>query len=134
MPVSKVPTASCGMASVLFLLLLSVNAFAQRNAGSGPCAQDIQKLCPGIEPGGGKVMQCLHEHAAEVSDACKVRLQQGKEKVKDKMQSCRDDAQKYCKGVQPGEGKIIECLKSCQNELSPACQTAINSAHLHAPK
>jgi hypothetical protein len=126
--------SSCGVATVLFVFLLSVNALAQGNGGGGPCTQDIQKLCPGVEPGGGRIMKCLQEHVVEVSEACKERLHEGKEKVRDKMQSCKDDAQKFCKGIQPGGGRIIECLKSHQNELSPACQTTINSGSQHGPR
>ncbi|HXX81072.1 MAG TPA: cysteine rich repeat-containing protein [Thermodesulfovibrionales bacterium] len=125
---------SCGVAVVLCAFLFSVNAFAQGNGGGGPCAQDVQKFCPGVEPGGGRIMKCLHEHAGEVSDACKARLQQGKDQVKDKLQSCKDDAQKFCKGIQPGGGRIMECLKSHQSELSPACQTTINSTHQHGQR
>lgn len=130
----RMTPSSCGVAVVLVVFLLSVNAFAQGNGGGGPCAQDIQNLCPGVEPGGGRIMKCLHEHAGEVSEACKERLQQGKEKVRDKMQSCKEDAQKFCKGIQPGGGRIIECLKSHQNELSPACQTTIPSGPHHGPR
>jgi hypothetical protein len=35
------------------------------------CAADIEKLCPGIQPGGGRIVQCLKQHKTEVSDACK---------------------------------------------------------------
>jgi Cysteine rich repeat len=35
------------------------------------CAADIEKLCPGIQPGGGRIMQCLKQHKTEVSDSCK---------------------------------------------------------------
>jgi hypothetical protein len=48
-------------------------------AASGPgasalrsaCAADIEKLCPGIQPGGGRIVQCLKQHKTEVSDTCK---------------------------------------------------------------
>ncbi len=35
------------------------------------CASDVQKLCPGVQPGGGRIMQCLGEHKSEVSETCK---------------------------------------------------------------
>jgi hypothetical protein len=35
------------------------------------CAADIEKLCPGIQPGGGRIVQCLKQHKTEVSDTCK---------------------------------------------------------------
>jgi hypothetical protein len=35
------------------------------------CEADVGKLCAGVQPGGGRIMQCLARHKAEVSDACK---------------------------------------------------------------
>jgi Golgi apparatus protein 1 len=34
---------------------------------------------------------------------------------------CKEDVAKLCKDVQPGEGKILKCLKSHQAEVSPKC-------------
>jgi hypothetical protein len=38
---------------------------------------------------------------------------------------CASDIQKFCKDVTPGQGRIIQCLKSHQNELSDDCKQAI---------
>ena len=35
------------------------------------CEADVKKLCAGVQPGGGRILQCLAQHKAEVSDACK---------------------------------------------------------------
>ncbi|HTD10981.1 MAG TPA: cysteine rich repeat-containing protein [Steroidobacteraceae bacterium] len=35
------------------------------------CATDIQALCPGVQPGGGRILACLKEHQDKVSDGCK---------------------------------------------------------------
>jgi cysteine rich repeat protein len=35
------------------------------------CDADVQKLCPGIEPGGGRILACLKQHKDAVSDTCK---------------------------------------------------------------
>jgi hypothetical protein len=36
--------------------------------------------------------------------------------------ACKADAEKLCKGITPGAGRIIACLKSHESELSPACK------------
>ncbi len=139
-----------------------------------PCAADAQKLCPGVEPGEGRIAQCLKQHKDEVSAACKQKIatfreeaqacqadvqrlcpnaKPGKERqecmrqhkdevsneckqfvaglierheeTRQAMRACRGDAQKFCKGVQPGEGRIVACLKQHQSDLSQGCANAL---------
>ena len=35
------------------------------------CETDIQKLCSGVQPGGGRIFACLKQHKDQVSDGCK---------------------------------------------------------------
>jgi hypothetical protein len=35
------------------------------------CAEDTQKLCAGVQPGGGRIVACLKEHKDSLSDRCK---------------------------------------------------------------
>jgi len=38
------------------------------------CGQDFRRLCAGVQPGGGRVVQCLMAHRAELSPACAADL------------------------------------------------------------
>jgi hypothetical protein len=38
------------------------------------CKQDVQTLCPGIQPGGGRIVTCLKSHAEQVSLDCKAAI------------------------------------------------------------
>jgi hypothetical protein len=38
------------------------------------CQADIDKLCSGVEPGGGHVIQCVRQHQDQLSDGCKMAL------------------------------------------------------------
>jgi Cysteine rich repeat len=45
------------------------------------CEADVAKLCAGVQPGGGRIMQCLAQHKGDVSDGCKqaiMKARQGK--------------------------------------------------------
>ena len=42
--------------------------------------------------------------------------------------ACQDDAQKLCAGVQPGGGRIINCLVQHKDEVSAACKQAFVKA------
>jgi hypothetical protein len=40
-------------------------------------------------------------------------------------QACRADHAKHCASVRPGGGRIADCLKQHEAELSPSCQSAM---------
>jgi cysteine rich repeat protein len=101
--------------SVSALLSLAAPASAQQG---GPCAEDMQKFCKDVKPGGGAKMKCLHEHQAELSDACKKHL----DEAQHAQGPCRADVEKFCKDVKPGGGRIQDCLYQHQADLSPGCK------------
>jgi hypothetical protein len=40
------------------------------------CAEDVKKLCSGIKPGEGRILQCLKQHAQDLSQGCTDTMQQ----------------------------------------------------------
>jgi hypothetical protein len=44
------------------------------------CVSDIERLCKGIEPGGGRLIRCLKTHKKEMSVGCAQALQKLKAK------------------------------------------------------
>ena len=42
--------------------------------------------------------------------------------MKEAREECKEDAQKFCKDIKPGHGRVIACLKSHESELSEACK------------
>lgn len=45
--------------------------------------------------------------------------------------ACKADVEKLCPGTQPGGGRIGECLKKNEAQVSPTCKDAIAKAHQH---
>lgn len=43
------------------------------------CEADVPKVCPGVQPGGGRIVQCLVQHQNEVSEGCKQALAKAKQ-------------------------------------------------------
>jgi hypothetical protein len=41
------------------------------------CQADIRRFCPDLRPGGGQMVQCLQQHAQELSDGCYATLPKG---------------------------------------------------------
>jgi len=46
-------------------------AMAQTAAEREACMADFQKYCPGVQPGGGRVMECLSKHLEKLTPQCK---------------------------------------------------------------
>ena len=42
--------------------------------------------------------------------------------------ACHGDVQRFCTGVQPGGGRIGQCLKAHARELSPGCVDAVRAS------
>jgi Cysteine rich repeat len=45
------------------------------------CKEDVARLCPGVAPGGGKIIACLKQHENEVSIGCGKELKAIKAKM-----------------------------------------------------
>jgi hypothetical protein len=49
-------------------------ALAEPGPLQGACMSDVKTLCGSIQPGGGRIRDCMREHRAELSTACKVAI------------------------------------------------------------
>ena len=72
------------VAGIFFVAMFAAgpNAFAAAD-GLSYCKADMARLCPGVQPGGGRIIGCLKEHQMEVSVGCakavqKMKAQMGK--------------------------------------------------------
>ncbi|HSQ77370.1 MAG TPA: cysteine rich repeat-containing protein [Nitrospirota bacterium] len=97
-------------------------AAAGEAQGGRPCADDAAKFCKDVQPGGGGIMRCLKEHENDLSPACKERVAGMEQWFQEVREACQDDAQKFCRDINPGSGRIVRCLKEHENELSPECK------------
>src|SRR6266403_1539513 len=66
------PAATSSPALVLRPLRPREELFVLRSA----CGGDVRSLCGGVQPGGGRIVQCLATQAASLSPACKEVLSQ----------------------------------------------------------
>ena len=104
-------------------------AVAQKGKGADRvCAEDAKKFCSGTKPGGGRVYQCMMSHEAELAPACRERLTAAKARYDEFVAACKGDGEKYCKGIPPGGGRILSCLKSHEGDLSAACKSEFAKA------
>lgn len=108
----------------------SIAALAQQGGGREACRPDVQKYCSSAVSGGvEQVKDCLVDHQNDISDACYGflksnlgRKQSGPPQgAPPGANACKADVPTYCKGVQPGGGRIKDCLIDHQKEISDAC-------------
>ena len=109
------------------VMLSSSSATAQQKISGAVCVADLKKLCPGVEPGNRRLLNCMREHIHELSSPCLMRLAKFAE-VREARLDCGDHIRQQCGNVEQGEGKLAACLKSAIATLSDSCQAALSQA------
>jgi hypothetical protein len=123
-PVLGTP-AKLGFAA--FLLLAPAGAIAQQNVAHRACAQDLDTICAGVQPGDGRIIACVREHFGQLSGPCQNALLANVTITR----VCKADAEQKCAGIEPGGGRIQACMKDHFTELGEKCQHALLLAKLH---
>ncbi len=60
------------------LVVIAQPGLAQdRGAIRDACAKDIATLCPGVQPGGGRIAACFKENLSKLSEGCRTALKAG---------------------------------------------------------
>ena len=118
--------------SVLLAAVLAAGA-APAHADKGACKADVEKFCKDVEPGKGRIIKCLKEHDKDLSEGCKAKGAKAKERFKEGVEkmkaACKADVEKFCKDVEPGEGRIIKCLHEHDNDLGEDCRKKMKKRH-----
>ncbi|CAI7795594.1 unnamed protein product [Closterium sp. NIES-54] len=100
------------------------------------CKEDVASFCDDkfLYPGVGSVLACLREAKASerLSDLCKNRVFEAQRDAAADMafdpqlnQTCAADAQRLCKGVPAGEGRVQDCLRQQRTSLSWDCMSEL---------
>ena len=101
-----------------FIFCFNLHAYAKESL---ICADDIEKYCKEIKPGGGRLLNCLKEHETELSGSCRGKIGELLGIINDCEQACSGDISQFCKEVQPGGGRIVKCLREHDKQLSRQC-------------
>jgi hypothetical protein len=60
--------------TIAVVTLLPNLAFAEPGVLRGACGADMKALCGSVQPGGGRLRDCMREHRAQLSNSCKVAI------------------------------------------------------------
>ncbi len=86
------------------------------------CMEEIEKYCREIRPGKGRLLSCLDENRTNLSPVCRDKVDQTKARLLEARQVCTGDIDRLCPGIEPGEGRLLRCLKEKLDQLSPECR------------
>ena len=80
---------------------------------------------------------CLMAYEDNLSLSCELgiaeaamTLEQGLMAIDYSIKACEADADKFCLDVEPGEGRIVSCLKQNEAKLANQCVTALKETGL----
>ena len=108
------------------LLLLGSPAMAQQRAVAKTCANEVDTLCAGVQPGQGRLRECIMSRQADLSGPCRVAVNRAAAIIK----ACADDRKKLCADVPQRGSRIRECMKSRIGDLGDACKAALAEAEV----
>lgn len=100
-------------------------AFAPGAFAAPSCKADVAKFCPQVQPGGGRIGQCLKQNEAQLSAPCVERIKMVAAQLHEVKEACADDLQQYCASVKVGGGRVAQCLRQHRDKLSTECKTQI---------
>ena len=125
----------------LIILLLGVaGANAQQGlietVGNG-CKMEIEKYCSQVTPGQGRILACLYAHEDKLSAKCEyalydaaVQLERAVAALSYVANECDADLEKYCESIAHGKGRLLDCLKKHDKQVSKRCKQAVKDVGL----
>ena len=101
------------------------------------CDEDAKKHCDGLEANSNQVFMCLLAYEDHLSEQCKqgilevaMTMKIAEAAIGYSVGACEADADKLCLDVEPGEGRIVGCIKANESKVSKECISALKETGL----
>jgi len=104
----------------LVLLPCSTVLAAELRGVAKACVSDVKTHCAGVNPGGGRIRECIKTHVKDLSEPCQTFLLKAVT-----VKACASDVKQNCAGTKPGGGRIQACMKAHVADVSDACKEAL---------
>ena len=123
------------MLIVAAVFMLVSNATAAENlveTVAKGCEKELTSYCSNVTPGEGRILACLYAHSDKLSGQCEyalydaaVQLERFVAALAYLANECGDDLDKFCSGVEMGEGRLLKCLDDNSEKISARCTQAL---------
>ena len=118
-------------AAAVMILSAAQSAAAQQ---SNPCANDFKQFCPGVTPGGGRLLRCYEEKKAQFSPACAGWAELAKTNAASVKAVCAKEINSSCNFEKGDPLEMLDCLQSNYIDLSDGCRAKLNEFQSTYPK
>ncbi len=132
--------ASIGAVIVGMMLLFSGRAMAQQSLVDSVvkgCDKELKTYCKDVTPGEGRILACLYAHSDKLSGQCEYALYDAAAQLERALTAltyvaneCRDDLEKFCSNIKPGEGRLLQCMDKNNAKVSNRCKQAMKDTGL----
>jgi hypothetical protein len=129
-----------GSAVIGMALLFGGGASAQQKPAdqvAKGCDQEIKTYCKDVTQGQGRILACLYAREDKLSGRCEyalydaaVQLERAVNALAYAANECRDDLKTYCSGMEPGGGRLLQCLDKNAANVSNRCKQALKDTGL----
>ena len=126
----SISSAAYAQTDVMNLLLERLAAGFKKLETS--CGEDIKKYCSTVTPGEGRTLYCMQAHEDKISDGCASVLDEvvfqaeaTADHLREAVNACRGDIDKFCANTSPGQGRIAACLAANRTSVSKSCVEAV---------
>lgn len=121
------------------LCVLVLSAGCATTPAKGPvetiaegCKTEIDSHCRNVTQGEFRVLACLYAYSDRLSARCEYALYDAASQLERAINAlaytaneCRDDLKAYCSDIQPGEGRLFQCLDKNKGKVSARCNQAL---------
>jgi hypothetical protein len=101
------------------------------------CDKELMAYCKDVTPGEGRVLACLYAHEDKLSGKCQYALYDAAAQLERAVNAltyvvneCRDDLTKFCSNIEPGQGRLLQCIDKNDAKVSKRCKQALKDVGL----
>jgi Cysteine rich repeat len=96
------------------------------------CNTELTTYCNQVTPGENRLLACIYAHGDKLSGQCEKALYDAAAALERAINTiayvanqCRADIESKCATIQPGQGRIAQCLADNKSSLSAPCTQAM---------